>query len=98
MKIKEILIDDVWVTSKLRNFFVWGIRGKWKEAIEALKKDINNPNYQYIFEPITVVQYSLKSHIRTNIPPFLYRISDGRKRYCLHVLLNLETIKAKIIF
>ena len=93
--LRDILLADIWITDKLRNF---PVDKNWREAVIALSKNIKDPRYQYIFKPITVVSYGKQSHIRSNVPPIIYRISDGRKRYCVHRELGLKTIKAYVIF
>lgn len=97
-KLKTIKLSDIRITDKIRLFPVRGRWKLWQEAVDALKKDINDSRFQYIFKPIRVFQYNKYSHIRTNIPPFMYMVSDGRKRTCCHLHLGLETIKAYVIF
>lgn len=98
MSIEIINISDIKITDKIRLFPQRGRWQPWQDAIDALRNDITDPRYQYIFKPITVVQFSHKSHIRSNIPPFIYYVSDGRKRLCCHLKLGLKTIRAYVIF
>lgn len=98
VELKTIKMTDIRITDKIRLFPVRGRWEPWKKAVDALKKDINDPRFQYIFRPIRVNQLSRKSHLRTRTPPFMYEVCDGRKRTCCHLLLGLKTIKAYVFF
>lgn len=88
----EISMDDILYTHNLSSFYERkGSELWWKNTgdkiVEALRKDINNPRYQWVFKPIRV---NWKGHLKK------YRVGDGRKRYYIHRKLGLKTIKAEI--
>jgi len=69
-----------------------------KDVITALQNNIENPRFQWVFQPLEVIRYT-KGGLRGKNPPFEYRLTalnNSVVRYCAIKELGLPFVRVHI--